>query len=152
MKIQHIILLTIAMLITATSCNKEKPFSKKLMKGEKWNVKNITVNGTSINTNGIWHITTDVDIYDSVPSVKWIYDNQDAIFEWQFQDKGKTFQLNYVQQKDEVEGDKLDSLDYITYRLTGKYSATEHKRKSMIFASDSTIGYPNKTVEIFIEL
>lgn len=133
------------------ACNKEKRYSHKLMKGETWEVRNITVDGNSLATYGQWKVTSDVDIYDSVPRVQWLVDNQDALFEWQFQKKGKVFQLNYIQLCEECDGTELDDLDYMTYDLTGSYDVERHGRKKMQFTSKSTIAYPGKLVRISIE-
>ena len=120
------------------------------MKGQTWNVTNITVDDEALVQKGQWVITTDVDIYDSVPSAKWIDGVEDAIFEWQFQDKGKSFYLSYVQQKDEVDGNLLDTLDYFAYYLTGKYNVEVHKKDQMVFVSDETLEYTGKEVRIEI--
>ncbi|MFK8038829.1 MAG: hypothetical protein AB8B74_11100 [Crocinitomicaceae bacterium] len=121
------------------------------MKGQTWTVTSITVNDEAIATKGQWLITSDVDIYDSVPSTKWINGSEDAIFEWQFQDKGKVFELSYVQQKDEVDGNFLDTLDYFAYYLTGKYDVEVHNKDQMVFTSEETIQYNGKMVRIEIE-
>jgi hypothetical protein len=127
------------------SCNKEKRFSKRLMKKEKWEVVEITIDGTKSEFFGIWSITPNVDIYDSVPSAIWNWNNQDALANWQFQDKGKTFVLQYQQQCDVVE---LDSLDYFTYNISGKYYLEKHGFNKMIFKSNSTNLYSGKEVII----
>ena len=105
----RILFFTAILLIIGTACNKEKRFSNKLMKGETWEVRNITVDGNSLGINGQWQITTDVDIYDSVPRLQWIFNNEDAVCEWQFQDKGKSFQLNYYHLCEECFGADLDN-------------------------------------------
>ena len=80
------------------ACNKEKRFSKRLMKKEKWEVVDVTIDGTKSEFFGIWSVSPNVDIYDSVPSAIWNWNNQDAFANWQFQDKGKSFVLQYQQQ------------------------------------------------------
>ncbi len=138
--------------VAVVACNKEERFSNKLMKGQTWNVIGITVNDETITPKGQWFITSDVDIYDSVPSAQWIEGNGEdiAIFEWQFQEKGDIFQLSYVQQKDEVDGIFLDTLDYFAYYLSGKYNVEAHKKDQMVFTSQETIQYAGKTVRIEI--
>ncbi|MDX1350813.1 MAG: hypothetical protein R3279_11220 [Putridiphycobacter sp.] len=144
------LLLLVLCLVGLSSCNKEKRFSSKLMKGQTWNVTNITLNNEPLAPKGQWLITTDVDIYDSVPSAKWTTGLEDAIFEWQFQDKGESFYLSYVQQKDEVDGNLLDTLDYFAYYLTGKYNVEVHKKDQMVFTSEETIKYTGEMVRIEI--
>jgi len=149
MKIKYVIGCLILLLFV--SCNKEKHFSNKLMKGEIWQVKDITVDGASISPYGNWLVTSDVNIYDSVPEVSWEGNDEDAVFEWQFQNKGKNFRLQYVQLCEEINGADLDSLDYWAYYLTGNYTVEKHGRNQMVFLSDSTLKYTGQTVEIAIE-
>lgn len=133
------------------ACNKEKRFSNRLMKKEKWQIVDIFIDGTKSQFVGTWSVSPDVNIYDSVPNVTWNWDNQDAIFNWQFQDKGKSFQLSYQQQCLECEGIDLDSLDYFTYNISGKYKVEKHGLNKMIFSSSNTLLYSGKKVEIKIE-
>ena len=133
------------------SCNKEKRYSTKLQKGETWQVADITIDGSSMGVLGSWRITSDTDIYDAVPRCTWSSGEQNAEFEWQFQSKGKVFQLNYYQLLEEIEGDSLHDLDYVAHNLTGAYSVIDHKNKKMSFESVSTIGYSGKKVKITIE-
>jgi len=151
MKTKTIILVLAILMVTVMSCNKEKRYSTKLMKGQKWEVKDINVAGNSLNTFGVWNITQDISIYDTIPQVLWISDTTNAIFNWQFQNKGKVFQLNYVQQCSECNGDELSTLDYTAYDITGTYDVEHHGRNKMEFISKQTIAYPNQDVHIFIE-
>ncbi len=132
------------------SCNKEKRFSNRLMKKEKWQVVDIYVDGTKSQFFGNWTVSQNVDIYDSVPSTIWMWDNQDAVFNWQFQDKGKSFQLNYQQQCLECNASDLDSLDYFLYNISGKYQVQKHGLNKMIFTSTNSFLYSGKKVEINI--
>ena len=134
------------------SCNREKRYSRKLMKGETWEVVSITADGQETPLAGSkWLVTCDVDIYDSVPRVMWTSNGEDAVFEWQFRDKGKQFILSYYQLCEECEGVDMDALDYAAYDLTGTYSVERHGRNKMEFKSNTTIGYPDKEVVIVIE-
>lgn len=147
----YLINIVILFSIFLSSCNKEKRNSTKLMKGEKWEVKMVSIEGENTQLFGNWNITSDVDIYDSVPRTEWQFAGQDAVFEWQFNDKGKSFYLQYFQLCEECYGDQLDGLDYQAYALTGKYDVKRHGKNKMQFTSSSTIGYPGKTVEIHIQ-
>lgn len=133
------------------SCNKEKRYSQKLMKGENWNVKHIKINGETSNYTGNWYVISDIDIYESIPTIEWKQDGMDAIFEWQFQNNGETFQFSYNQLCSEANGILLDTLDYISHNISGSYNVERHGRNKMEFHCSSTIGYPNQMVEIFIE-
>ena len=97
------------------------------MKKEKWEVVDVYVDGTKSEFFGIWSVSPNVDIYDSVPSAIWNWNNQDAVANWQFQDKGKSFVLQYQQQCVECDGVDLDSLDYFTYNISGKYDVEKHQ-------------------------
>lgn len=145
---KHIVFLSTLLVLIA--CNKEKRFSNRLMKGETWVVDDIQVDGNSINVYGNWNITSDVDIYDSVPRVLWNHAGEDATFEWQFQQKGQKFRLSYYQLCEECEGASLDPLDYIAYGLTGTYDVKRHGRKKMKFSSKNTLDYSGKEVIISI--
>jgi hypothetical protein len=145
------VLLISILALTITSCNKEKRYSNKLIKGEQWTVKDITVAESSLNTFGTWKVMQDVNIYDTVPQVLWIDGEENSIFEWQFQNKGKVFQLNYMQLCEECDGEDLSTLDHLTYDLTGTYNVERHGRKKMEFSSDKTIKYSGETVSILIE-
>jgi hypothetical protein len=134
--------------ISIFSCNKEKPFSRKLMKGETWVLESLKINGVESEFHGVWNVTQDVNIYDSVPQISWNTGINDAVFQWQFQEKGKKFYINYQQQCAECNGSDLDTLDYLTFNLTGSYDVVKHKRKEMIFTSSSLAAYPGKEVEI----
>jgi hypothetical protein len=140
------------LLFFAVSCNKEQRFSNRLQKGERWSVESITVNGTATEGNlGRWDIKTDVNIAEEVPTLSWSRGNESSLCEWQFQEDGKKFQLNYYQLCEECDGNLVDSLDYDVYNLTGNYTVGRKNRKRMQFSSNTTIGYPNQTVVIEIE-
>lgn len=133
------------------SCNKEKRYSIRLQKGETWKVQKLTINGNETENYGEWLITGGETIYDSVPTLKWTMNNAgDAFCEWQFQDKGKSFRLNYVQLCEECDGFEMDSLDYVAHDITGKYDVVKRKRKEMIFRSSNTIGFPGNNVELLL--
>ena len=109
------------LLFVVISCNKEKRYSTKLQKGETWQVIEVSVDGTNTQLFGQWKVTSDTDISEQVPELTWTTPNiGNAQFQWQFQDKGKAFQLNYKLLCEECEGSLLDSLDYIANDLTGK--------------------------------
>ncbi len=137
-----------AILLLSVSCNKVKPFSRKLMKGETWVLNALIIDGVESDYHGVWNVTQDVNIYDSVPQITWNTGINDAVFQWQFQEKGKKFYINYQQQCAECNGSDLDTLDYLTFNLTGSYDVVKHKRKEMIFTSSTLAAYPGKEVEI----
>ncbi|MGV3630448.1 MAG: hypothetical protein ACO1O6_04555 [Bacteroidota bacterium] len=139
------------LLLLVVGCNKERRYSKKLIKGESWKVENITVDGTALSgASGTWTVSGD-DIYKTVSQVSWQKDaTNTTAFEWQFQDKGQAWVLNYLQDCDECEGPMLDELDYTAHLLSGSYEVVKHKNKEMIFKSSETTGYSGQLVEIKI--
>lgn len=143
---KKIIQITLILLV-AFSCNKEKRYSKKLIKGEDWKVESIIADGNLINSNTTWSVQGD-DIYESVSQVSW--GNGATTFEWQFQDKGKTWVLNNLCNCNKAEGSTLTSFDYLADDLAGKYEVITHKRKEMFFRSSETKKYSGKMVEIRI--
>lgn len=142
--------LVIILSLLLFSCNKEKSRSNRLIKGDKWEVQEITIDGDHTSLLGTWTITGD-DIYKEVPSASWFLNEQNAVFEWQFQSKGKKFQLNYVQLCEECDGEQLSDLDYFSYNLSGSYYVKKCSRKQMEFESSKTIGYPDRTIRIKIK-
>ncbi len=152
MKKIFLLKIIVLLVVLLHACNKEKRYSNKLLKGEQWAVSSIKIDGQESAVAGKWHISGD-DIYDSVPSVHWEGNGTlgSSIFQWQFQEKGKKFQLNYYQTCEECDGVLMDSLDYFTYAITGNYDVERHKKDEMIFVSTETIGFAGKKVEIKIE-
>jgi hypothetical protein len=133
------------------SCNKEKRFSKKLMKGETWKIVSLTVDGDYYGSYGDWLVTQDVDIYDSVPSIQWSSNSKYTTFQWQFQDKGKTFEISYKDPTCVNCSTPPEDLDFQCYYLSGKYDVDLHKKYRMRFVSTNTIGFPGQKVEISID-
>ncbi len=126
------------------------------MKGEKWEVTSVKVDNNSIteidNSITTWEIQQDVDIYKTVPQLIWKKGTiNSSILEWQYQDKAKTFVLNYIQQCEECDGSQIDELDSLSNLLSGTYDLEKRKRKNMIFKSSNIVGYPNQEVTIEIK-
>lgn len=142
-----ILLLSIIILI---SCNKIERYSKRLQKGDEWEVREVSINGENQQIFGTWYIEGD-DIYNTISTALWKYSkytDPDALFEWQFLEKGKNFQLNYKQLCEECSGDSLDDLDYIAHAISGKYQVIKCSRKKIELRSEETVGYINSTVSI----
>ena len=144
-------LISFSVLITLFACNKDKFYSKRLMKGETWTVQSIKINDTLSEISGEWEITQGVNIYDSVPQAYWKQNAYDAIFQWQFHEKAKKFYINYQVLCEECEPNTLDTLDNFANALSGEYDAIDLSRKKMIFSSNLTKGFNGKKVEIVIE-
>ncbi len=144
-------LIIITLVAFLFSCNKEKRFSKRLQKGEIWLVQEVKIDGVAQTTKGEWKITSDTDIYEEVPQLTWqTQDALDAVLEWQFQDKGETFVLNYFITCDNCDGEDLDALDYFAFDISGKYDVEQHKKEEMKFISKDLTN-SNAVVEISIE-
>ncbi len=148
---KKILFITILLSLAFTSCNKEKRFSKKLMKGEQWKIVSLTVDGNYYGYYGTWLVTQDVNIYDSVPSILWSGNGQNATFQWQFQDKGKTFEIAYKDPTCVNCTTPPEELDFQAYFLSGKYDVVIHKKDRMRLVSSSTIGFPGQKVEISVD-
>jgi len=132
------------------SCQKDKLYSKRLMKGETWTVQSITINDTLSSISGSWEITQDVNIFDSVPQALWKNNNDDALFQWQFHEKAKKFYINYQLLCAECEPNTIDTLDNFNYALSGQYDVLQRTKKQMKFESSTTQGFSGKKVEIVI--
>jgi hypothetical protein len=151
-------LISFSVLITLFACNKDKFYSKRLMKGETWTVQSIKINDTLSDISGAWEITQGVNIYDSVPQAYWtkrVLGNPDilyydAIFQWQFHEKANKFYINYQVLCQECEPNTLDTLDNFANALSGEYDVLQRKRKSMEFESTTTRGFEGKKVQIVL--
>ena len=137
-------------LLGISACNKDKFYSKRLMKGETWTVQSITINDTLSDISGAWEITQGVNIYDSVPQAFWKQSPNDAIFQWQFHEKAKKFYINYQVLCQECEPNTLDTLDNFANALSGQYDVLQRTRKNMEFESTTTRGFSGKKVEIVL--
>jgi len=137
--------------LTILSCNKEKSYAKKLMKGEVWAIQSLTIGGAESEIIGDWEVIQDVSIYDTVPTIQWRLADYDALFDWQFQEKGKVFNLKYHLLCEEIDADELDTLDFVVFDLSGKYDVEQHRRSKMMFSSEETNAFSGQLVEIAIE-
>jgi len=142
---------------TLVSCNKIKNRSKKLqmqpLSGNVyWKVKSLKINGQESVIKGDW-IVSQTDIYDTIQTLAWVGNDSygTSNFEWQFQDKAKFLQLNHRLYCDECDGNDLDSLDFLSSQLTGRYDVVKQSRKRMIFECSETTGFSGQTVEIELE-
>jgi len=144
-------LLSIFLFLSLFSCNKEKRFSKRLIKGDTWSIANISINGSTLNTDSYtWFVEGD-DIYAHVPLIRWFAnDGSETYFEWQFQDKGNSWVLNFFLDSTKCEGTSINDIDYLANAISGKYEVIEHKRKEMLFKSSETRNYASQEVEIKI--
>jgi hypothetical protein len=141
-------LVILSFLLSLFACNKDKFYSKRLMKGETWTVQSIKINDSLSEISGSWEITQGVNIYDSVPQANWKQNAYDATFQWQFHEKAKKFYINYQVLCQECEPNSLDTLDNFANALSGEYDVLERSRKTMQFESKSTLGFSGKTVRI----
>lgn len=144
---KHLLFFSISV-VTLISCNKDKFYSKRLMKGDKWTVNRVVINDTLSTISGVWEITQDVNIFDSVPQAIWKNNADDALFQWQFHEKAKKFYINYQLLCAECETNTLDTLDNFTYALSGQYNVVNRTRKIMEFESTTTRGFTGKKVQI----
>lgn len=121
------------------------------MRGEQWFVKSVTVAGNTSLFSGSWYITSKVNIYDTIPSANWLNQGLEASFMWQFQEKGKQFELQYTPTCLECQNDELDTLDFFVEALSGKYNVEKHGRNKMIFTNNSTKKWNGLEVKISLE-
>jgi hypothetical protein len=133
-----------------SACNKEKRFSKRLIKGDVWSITDLTVSDEAYGIKGSW-LVEDIDIYDSVPSIQWEENGQTTNFHWQFQNKGKTFEIVYKDPTCVNCSTPPEALDFQCYFLSGKYDVIVHKRDKMVFESNSTIGFKGEKVKIRVD-
>ena len=146
--------------VLLNSCNKEKHYSNKLIKGENWQVSEIKAGDSVIYSGGNWTVYGD-NIYETVSEVHWNEGNTNATnFQWQFScekdaegiNKRMTWILNNLCDcENESSGSDLDALDYLANDIAGTYEVITHKRKEMLFRSSETRSYKGKQVEIHLK-
>ncbi len=140
----------LVLLLLFTACNKDKSRSKKLMKGDVWTVESIFIDGQGQPFTGkfaTWTIEQDVNIYDRVPTALWYGDGEEIEFNWQFRNKGKTFE---IAPNDSTCDGTFPDLEMFGYFIAGEYTVEKHSRKEMTFNSTETYGYSGQLVEIKI--
>lgn len=143
--------------LTLISCDKIKNRSEKLQRqplsgSVYWSVKSIKIGDIESSFKGSW-VVSQGNIYDTIQTFQWIGNSPygASTFEWQFQDKAKKLQLNHRLYCAECDGTDLDSMDYFSSAITGKYDVEKQSKKRMIFTSSSTVGFPGQEVMIEIE-
>jgi hypothetical protein len=151
MKIRYTIILgLIFILLIAFSCNKDKRYSKQLMRGETWRVSQLEINGASQEVVRKLVFST-CDIYEEYCQALWIASNNDTTtFYWQINEKGKEFRLMRYNDADSC-CTSSNTADYYCFQLSGNYSLVESKRKIKIIESTTTVGYSGSTVRMVLE-
>jgi hypothetical protein len=117
------------------------------MKGDFWQVEEITVNGENHGITGRWYIIQDIDIYETVPTALWTTSNGEVTFNWQFRDKAKTFEIVPI---DSLCNGTFPELELFSHYISGEYQVGKQSRKEMIFISTSAYGFPGEEVKIRI--
>ena len=155
------ILLLASVILTVTlvfaACNKTKTYANRLDGGE-WKVTELSVDGVNEAELPSWDVE-ECDGYKETCKGAWKDDHGHHIhFAWQFRDKGKTFEIsNQTTAEEATEGQigegfqQAEELCFQCQNFSGVYSVKEHKKKSMSFESNSTIGFSGKKVVIKIE-
>jgi hypothetical protein len=150
----------LAFLFLLFSCDKDKRYSNKFEKEKVWKVSKVSFDNIEMPYKGNWIVSTETrnlltDIYTQIPSLKWeISETNESILQWQFNDKGNKFYLSYLNdsiESNNINGQVLDSIDFIAYSISGTYDVLERNRKTMKFESSTTKGFNGKKVEIVIE-
>lgn len=144
-------------IVAIAACNKTKKFSKRLA-GETWTVTELTVDGTSAEELPKL-IFSDCDIYEKEPCVGELENHEGghANFIWQIRDKGKVFELSNQSSLDDAHshgGDEhaTEEAVLLSQNLSGIYTITKSKRKSMEMESTATLGFEGKKVILKLEL
>lgn len=140
------------------SCNKIENRSDKIMpfmnmNGKEfsgvWNVKEVKLGGVSIDSNPIF-IFDECDIYTDTCFAVWSLEGFEALFYWQFQEKGKKFLLNRFP-KDSFDSSLVNKADVQCYDYSGLYIVKKFNKKKMSLESEMTKSYSGTLVEIVLE-
>lgn len=141
--------MTLAILLVA--CDKNKRASKRLMRPGAWEVKQITVDGSSYTSEDIYWNVHDCDIHEELCLGEWHLEDKNSQFYWQFNEKAETFTLSRVVAPEDCEDFYTEEVEQMTYLFSGEYKVIESKRKSKIFESRETLGYEGSLVLIEME-
>jgi hypothetical protein len=143
-----LILLALVSIGILTACNKTKQSSSRLMKGGRWEVTELTVDGTA-QTVLPDLIIEDCDIYDETCYGEWEGGGGHAYFAWQFRDKGKVFELsrqNMPEDDGHSHGAAGLAMEQQCYDFSGVYQVEESSSTAFTFTSSSTAGFSGKKV------
>lgn len=145
--------LTIIFLLSVfvfASCNKDKRNSNRLINRGPWQVTTLTVDGVS---DSLLPVITfdDCDIYEDTCTAQWMLSSsRKNEFNWQFNDKAKTFIISR-QYDGDTSAFVLDIVKWQCYQYSGTYQVLKAKRNIMEFESTTTVGYSGSTVRMVLE-
>jgi hypothetical protein len=136
--------------VVFASCNKDKHNSNRLINRGPWQVTALTVNGVSDSLLPI--ITFDnCNIYEDTCTAQWMLSSsRKNEFNWQFNDKAKTFIISR-QYDGDTSAFVLDIVKWQCYQYSGTYQVIKAKRNIMEFESTTTVGYSGSTVRMVLE-
>jgi len=140
--------------VIATSCNKTKINSNRLIKAGEWTVTELSVDGTNEDELPEWEIE-DCEIYESSCYGEWVNEEGGhSEFIWQFRDNGDAFEISRQAEEEEEEEHEHDHAEEEAaaqcYAFSGVYEVITRKKDEMEFTSTTTLGYPGNTVVIKI--
>jgi hypothetical protein len=141
-------LLALISLICFSACNKTKRNSARLMKAGRWEVTELTVDGTAQPVLPEL-IIDDCDIYDETCYGEWEGGGGHAYFAWQFRDKGETFELSrQIMPEDDghSHGEAGLEMEQQCYDFSGVYQVDESSSTAFTFSSSATSGFSGKKV------
>lgn len=145
---RSILVIVICSLIASLSCNKSKRYSKR-MDGNKWEVIELTVNGTAQSDQPDL-LFKECDIYKESCEGSWIMPNDGrAQFAWQFRDKGKILEIS--NQTDHIHSYEDLKASEACIAYSGIYEVKKSKMKELTIESTQTNGYKGMTVKIILK-
>ena len=148
MKASIAILLLTAILFT--SCDKNKRASKRFMRPGKWKFVELSVDGSPISQPQYIKVE-ECDIYDTLCMATWDRGEEFSRIYWQFNDKAERFSISRIVDTADCADFYTELAEQQTYRFSGDYKVLETKRKSKVFESYETLGYPGDKVLIRLE-
>jgi hypothetical protein len=143
-------LLLAALAICTTACNKDKRASKRFMKPGTWQVTELSVNGTMLDSLPTW-LVNECDIYEDLCTATWRRNGVNSQIHWQFNDKAQSFKISRVVPPAECENFYTELVQQHTYEFSGEYKVIETKKSRKVFESNATIGHAGQKVRIVIE-
>jgi hypothetical protein len=122
------------------------------MRAGEWQVTQLLHQDTALLKGDLprWMIS-DCDIYKELCEGKFHYKDEQSSFYWQFHEGAEQFTLSRIGQEADTADFYTEKVEWLTYQLSGTYQVIESSRKIKKLLSTSTIGYPDKKIELTLE-
>lgn len=127
-------------LVLLSACSKDKKNANRI-DGKSYKVSSISIDGANMTESMPTLNFEDCRIFKETCNGTWIKGSESAAFNWQFRDKGETFEIsNQSQQATEATKEAI--------AFSGIYMVEENKKGNFRISSTNTIGHQGENVVI----